>query len=166
LKEDIYISLGSNQGNRIKTIREAVDAINSFATIQARSAVYETPPWGFDSDQAFLNAVIQINCNLPPEKLLQQLFKVEKEYGRFRSREKSGYSDRPLDLDILIYGNRVITQKNLKIPHPRMKERKFVLAPLSDMAPDLVPPGEIKTIGQLLSAIEDQSPIVKTDLKL
>jgi len=158
--------LGSNQGDRLKIIREAVDIISSFATIRARSAVYETPPWGFDSDQAFLNAVIQINSNLPPEKLLEQLFTVEKKFGRFRSREKHGYSDRPLDLDILIYGNRVITQKNLNIPHPRMMERKFVLAPLRDIAPNLVPPGEVKNTSQLLSAVEDQSSIAKTDYKL
>lgn len=166
MKEDIYISLGSNEGNRLKILHRAIRSISLFAQIQAHSAVYETPPWGFDSDQPFLNAVIQIACKLKPEKLLEQLLIVEKENGRHRDKEKPGYKDRPLDLDILIYGEQVISKSNLHIPHPRMKERKFVLAPLKDIAPNLVPPGEERTITELFKAVDDKSQITKTHYEL
>jgi len=162
LKEDIYISFGSNKGDRIKIFRRALLEISSFNKVLACSPVYETPPWGFDSSEPFLNAVIKVQSKLNPKELLEQLLRVEKNHGRYRTAEKEGYEDRSLDLDILLYGNRSVNDGNLQIPHPRMGKRKFILYPLSDIAPELIHPTSGKEISEILRTVKDDSHLIKT----
>jgi 2-amino-4-hydroxy-6-hydroxymethyldihydropteridine diphosphokinase len=166
LKEEVFISLGSNKGDRIKALSAAVQAIGSFAEITARSPVYETPPWGFDSDQPFLNAVIGIFTELSPQELLESLLQIEKDSGRYRSKESQGYQDRSLDLDILFYGNRIINQDSLQVPHPRMERRKFILVPLNDIAGEFEHPALKNRVKELLKNVKDQAQIKRTNYEL
>lgn len=166
MKEEVYISLGSNKGNRINLLRDAVLAMDSFAEIMACSPVYETPPWGFVSDLPFLNAVIKISTDLSPQDLLERLLQLEKDSGRYRSKEIQGYQDRTLDLDILFYGTQIINQGNLQVPHPRMEKRKFILSPLNDIAADFEHPVFKKRVSELLNHLKDNSRIDKTDYEL
>ena len=163
MKEDVYISLGSNKGERIKIFRQALLEIRLFSDVLACSPVYETPPWGFDSSEPFLNAVIKVQSNLNPKELLEQLLRVEKNHGRHRTAEKEGYEDRSLDLDILLYGNRSINDGNLQIPHLRMSERKFILYPLRDIAPEVIHPNSGRTISEILRTVKDESHLIKTN---
>jgi len=166
LKEEVYISLGSNKGDRIKILRDAVKAISSFAEILTCSPVYETPPWGFVSDLPFLNAVIRISTDLSPEDLLKSLLHLEKDSGRYRSEESIGYQDRTLDLDILFYGNRIVDRGNLKIPHSRIEKRKFILMPLNDIASEFEHPVLKKPVAELLRNVKDDAKLEKTDQEL
>jgi len=164
--EEVYISLGSNKGDRFKALRSAVNAIKAFAQVEDASPIYETPPWGFNSKQEFLNAVVKIKTNLDPEKLLDRLLELEKEQGRYREIDMVGYQDRTIDLDILFYGKQIVQQKNLFIPHPRLEKRMFILKPLCDIAPNLYHPVIKRTIKQLLESTNDKTEIVRTSFHL
>mgnify|MGYP006282785867 CR=1 FL=1 len=166
LKEEVYVSLGSNKGNRAKVLSESVKAMKAFARILASSPIYETPPWGFSSDQPFLNAVIKLETELNPHELLKKLLEVERLHGRDRNEEKPGYEDRTLDLDILFYGDRQINEDRLHIPHRRLEKRKFILVPFCDIAPDFIHPGLNRTVQGLLEDLEDPSQIHKTNYEL
>ena len=162
----VFISLGSNKGNRLSNLKNAVERISEYSEIIHCSPVYETPPWGFESSSAFLNAVIEIETALSPHMLLDELLKTEKILGRDRSSESIGYQDRTIDLDILLFGSEILDNEKLEIPHPRMRMRKFVLIPLNDIAPNLYHPTENKSISELLQTIEDNSTIEKTEYEL
>lgn len=157
-----FISLGSNKGERLANLRNAVEKIAQFADIIRCSPVYETPPWGFHSSSSFLNAVIEVKTAQSPGLLLEKLLKTESVLGRDRSTEISGYCDRIIDLDILLYGDKILNNENLEIPHPRMTMRKFVLVPLKDIAPHFIHPVENKSISELLRNSDDDSTIEKT----
>ena len=152
---DIYIGLGSNQGNREQLIEKAIELLSVAlgAPIQ-QSTIIETEPWGFESDLQFLNMVACFNCNLQPLELLDLTEKTEKELGRTTKSSGGIYKDRPIDIDILLYGNRVIESKRLTIPHPRLHERLFVLEPLKEISPQLVHPIFQKTIAELTDSIK------------
>ena len=152
---DIYIGLGSNQGNREQLIEKAIELLSVAlgAPIQ-QSTIIETEPWGFESDLQFLNMVACFNCNLQPLELLDLTEKTEKELGRTTKSSGGIYKDRPIDIDILLYGNRVIESKRLTIPHPRLHERLFVLEPLKEISPQLVHPLFQKTIAELTDSIK------------
>lgn len=122
-------------------------------SIVRASSIYETEPWGFISENSFLNQVIEISTDENPEQLLDNILKLEKELGR--ERHGSGYSSRTIDIDILFYNDRIIRKKNLTIPHPRIQERMFTLAPLKELDEDMVHPGSHKTIGELYRECKD-----------
>lgn len=134
----IYLGLGSNIEPRRAHLAAAVDRLRiAFSGLRA-SAVYETEPWGYTDQAAFLNMAVQIQSDLAPVALLRVVKNIEVEIGRtptFR------WGPRVIDIDILIYGQEQVALSDLQIPHPRMMERAFVLAPLSDLAPELVVPG-------------------------
>ena len=152
----VYIGLGSNIGNRFALLQEAVDCIDSrIGTILSVSKVYETPAWGFESE-AFLNACIKIETKYTAFEVLEALLSIENKLGRDRN-PREGYQARPIDLDILLFKNDVISQKNLQLPHPRMELRQFVLTPLADIAASIVHPQLQKSIEELQQICEDDS---------
>ena len=152
----VYIGLGSNIGNRFALLQEAVDCIDSsIGTILSVSKVYETPAWGFESE-AFLNACIKIETKYTAFEVLEALLSIENKLGRDRN-PREGYQARPIDLDILLFKNDVISHKHLQLPHPRMELRQFVLTPLADIAASIVHPQLQKSIEELQQICEDDS---------
>jgi 2-amino-4-hydroxy-6-hydroxymethyldihydropteridine diphosphokinase len=133
-----YIGLGSNLNNPLKQIEKALEALSLLPATQltASSNIYTTSPIGFVDQPDFLNAVCCLETTLTPESLLEHLLIIERSQLRVRGNEKNG--PRTLDLDILIYGDETISTDSLKIPHPRLTERAFVMVPLMEIAPDLV----------------------------
>lgn len=125
-----HLSLGSNLGDREEFIKKAISEIKKIADVNKKSKIYETSPLGYKDQGDFLNMVIQVKTNLTPQKLLKELMEIEKKLGRKR-RMKNG--PRTIDIDILTFGNTIVDEPNLKIPHPRMHERKFVLIPLMEL---------------------------------
>lgn len=162
----VYIGLGGNQGDRSEKLKEALLLLNSLCSSGFNvSPVYETPPWGFESDQSFLNCCVEFNTLLTPQDLLLACHEIEKELGR--ERESDGvYASRTMDIDILYYDRLVITNEELTIPHPRIYDRNFVLYPLSDIAPTFEDPIKRKTILELKKECNDRSGILLYTNKL
>ena len=134
---DVYLGLGSNLGNRALHIANARNTIERRAgPITAVSSIYDTAPWGPVPQDNYLNQVICISTTMVPRDLLAILHEIERAAGRDRKNEVR-YGPRPLDLDILIYGDSAVNEDGLVIPHPRITERAFVLVPLAEIAPDL-----------------------------
>lgn len=160
-----YIALGSNKGNRLELMQMAVDNIyRKIGEIGAISHVYETPAWGFEGD-AFLNACVEVKSRFPAEVVLQELLLIENLLGRVRATTGS-YENRSIDLDIILAEDDVIASTSLKIPHPEMQKRKFVLLPLTDIAGKENHPVLKTTIANLLANTTDDSPIEKIADKL
>ncbi|WP_297124420.1 2-amino-4-hydroxy-6-hydroxymethyldihydropteridine diphosphokinase [uncultured Porphyromonas sp.] len=148
-----YIALGSNLDDPRHQLLEAIRRMR-IAGLQVYSIApfVETHPVGFASEHLFLNSVVAVHTVATPEELLAQLQEIEREMGRRHKSHDGIYSDRVIDLDILIYDQRVVTTPELTIPHPRMCERAFVLQPLSYIAPELTIPTTGTTVDQLLGA--------------
>lgn len=140
----VYLGLGSNLGDREEHIRKAVALIGEKVGLVIRqSSLIETEPWGFESENRFLNGVILVETSLTPRQLLRATQKIERSLGRKRkstdsslqSPDFSKYSDRPIDIDILLYDDLTIDEPDLKIPHPLMEQRDFVMIPLNEIKP-------------------------------
>ncbi len=155
-----YLGLGSNLGNRLAFLRGGRDTLinRSDITLVQASGVYETEAVGGPPDNPlFLNTVLQIETSLSPEKLLETCLAVEDEFGRSRPVR---WSPRTLDIDILFYEGQVICEEHLTIPHPRLQERAFVLAPLLEIAPDLTHPLLDKTIADIAAGSSGVAELV------
>ncbi|MBA4408215.1 MAG: 2-amino-4-hydroxy-6-hydroxymethyldihydropteridine diphosphokinase [Odoribacter sp.] len=151
----LYLLLGGNLGDKKKVFHDARAKLSEHVgKITAQSAVYETEPWGFESPDLFWNQTLGISTSLSPEEVLAQTQIIEQKLGRIR--KKSQYSSRIIDIDILFYGDQIINQENLVIPHPRIQERKFALMPLYEIAPELIHPVFQKSIRQLLEECTDE----------
>lgn len=144
--ELVYLALGSNQGDRIEQLREAVRRLGACVTVQRLSTVYETAAAYVTEQPPYLNMALEARTQLDPPALLACLKQIEREMGRIVAER---WGPRPIDLDILLYGDRRIESPNLQIPHARMAERPFVLQPLAELAPTLTPPGLQSTIAEL-----------------
>ena len=140
----VYLGLGSNLGDREEYIRKAIAQIGEKVGLVIRqSSLIETEPWGFESENRFLNGVILVETSLTPRQLLRSTQKIERSLGRKRkstdsslqSPDFSKYSDRPIDIDILLYDDLTIDEPDLKIPHPLMEQRDFVMIPLNEIKP-------------------------------
>ena len=153
MKHITYIALGTNMGERLENLRTAIKAFAPEITVTAESHIYETPPWGYEDQPAFLNMVVKAETSLGPESLLKNLKQLEVELGR---EQNFHWGPRLIDLDILFYDNMVIDTPPLVIPHPRLHERAFVLVPLADVAPDLIHPIFQKSVSQLLAEVDRQ----------
>ncbi len=146
----VYLGLGSNLGDRAANIRHALDRISRFATLVRTSSLYETEPVGYLDQPKFLNAVCEVKTRLGPLQLLVLAKGIEASLGRkmdFRN------APRPIDIDILLYGNLDLEIRALTVPHPRLAERAFVLAPLAELTPDLIHPRLNKSIAELLETV-------------
>jgi 2-amino-4-hydroxy-6-hydroxymethyldihydropteridine diphosphokinase len=154
----VYLGIGSNLEDREANLEEAVDRIGTLAgDIIRTSSIYETEPWGFSSENEFLNMVVEIETQLNPADLMDVLLKIESRLGRIKEKDESQYTSRIIDIDILLYEDVIVNDVNLRIPHPLMEERKFVLVPLNEIAPDVVHPVLMKKISELLSTCSDTS---------
>lgn len=147
----IYVALGTNLGNRLANLREAIEALAPDVTVFKESTIYETPPWGYTDQPAFLNMVVKAETSLKPRALLDYLKRQEEELGRVKNFR---YGPRHIDLDILFYDDLVYEDERLEIPHPRLHERAFVLVPLHDLASEFVHPVLGKDIKTLLSSLD------------
>lgn len=158
MENDVFLGIGSNLGNRQDYLDRAVEAVRASAgNVITVSKIYETEPWGFKSAKKFLNMVVRIRTDLEPEELLRVVLETEKQLGRKRKTKR--YISRTIDIDILFYGSRVISEPCLQVPHPKLGQRRFVLIPLCDIAPDLVHPVLNKTPTQLLLECSDESKV-------
>jgi 2-amino-4-hydroxy-6-hydroxymethyldihydropteridine diphosphokinase len=140
-----YIGLGSNLGDRVRTLESAVEAIGQIAetSVTARSSWYENPAIGIEGGNDFLNGVVEVVTRLSPHDLLRSLQSIEESHGRERTQglPPGVHESRTLDLDLLLYGNETIEQRDLSVPHPRMRERDFVLIPLRELGVTIPPRG-------------------------
>jgi 2-amino-4-hydroxy-6-hydroxymethyldihydropteridine diphosphokinase len=144
-----YVGLGSNLGDRESLIRSAAEQIGALRLSELRA----TEPWGYEKQPKFLNAVAEIETELPPRRLLDHLLDVEARLGRERVGPKWG--PRTIDLDLLLYGDETIDEPGLVVPHPRLLEREFVLEPLADLVPWLKIPGD-GTVHDALAGLQSE----------
>jgi 2-amino-4-hydroxy-6-hydroxymethyldihydropteridine diphosphokinase len=151
-----YIAWGSNLGDRIATLRTAVQRLQKLGRITGISSLYETEPVGYLEQPAFLNAVVALNTELAPVDLLQALLGIERDLGRTRSFQNA---PRTIDLDLLLVDDVTLEATEMTLPHPRLHERAFVLVPLAELAPEMVHPVSGQTMRQVLSALPDRGGV-------
>lgn len=146
----VYLSLGTNLGNKEQNLLTAIEHINKrVGKVISSSAFYKTEPWGFNSTHVFLNAAVEVETNLPPINLLKETQLIEKEMGRTAKSKGKQYSDRLIDIDILLYDNLILNTAELVLPHPLMTQRAFVMEPLVEIAPELVHPVLLKRMREV-----------------
>lgn len=156
MQHQIILSLGSNQGSRIKNLENALVQIHqTLGTVIRVSPVYETPSWGFDSD-SFYNCALLVHSHLSAVKALQQVLSIEEKLGRIRNQQQ-GYSARIIDIDIIAYNEEVYHLEELQVPHPFMQQRRFVLQPCADLQTDWIHPIEKRSFTELLNQCKDTS---------
>ena len=153
----VFIILGSNLGDREKNLERAIVELGRLGMVKAWSQIYFTQPWGVDGHPEYLNQVVEIETTLPPGGLMLRCLKIERILGRAKRSET--VQPRIIDIDILLYDDRIVNQKKVTIPHPRLHLRRFALIPLAELAPDKVHPMFKLTIKQLLAECSDVSTI-------
>jgi 2-amino-4-hydroxy-6-hydroxymethyldihydropteridine diphosphokinase len=146
-----FLALGTNLGDRLANLRAALNAFSPEIKVVAESKVYETPPWGYEDQPAFLNMAVRCETALEPESLLKRIQQLEVELGRQQSFR---WGPRLIDIDILFYDDLFLESESLTTPHPRLHERGFVLVPLVEIAPDFVHPVSKKKIKELLASVD------------
>ena len=152
----VYLSLGSNKGDRIGYVQQAAGLLAALDDIKIirTSAFYETEPWNMNTETWFVNAVLEIKTQLTPRNLLTECMRIETQLGRIK-RNNPDYEDRTMDIDILFYNNEIINEDNLIIPHKFVHLRAFILVPLLELIPDYVHPVLNKTISELHNDLEN-----------
>lgn len=151
---EVYVSLGTNLGDKDNNLRTAVRLMQErIGKVISLSSFYETAPWGFQSEHSFLNAAACIETRLSPEQLLLVTQQIERELGRTQKSSGNAYKDRLIDIDLLMYDDLQIHADQLVLPHPLMTERRFVLEPLAEIAPETIHPVTGKMIRELLELL-------------
>lgn len=154
----VFLGLGSNQGDRWVRLTAALEGLGARGARPLRSSpLYRTEPVGGPPQPEFLNLVVEVETSLEPRELMELAHQVETEGGRHRPAERWGA--RPLDVDLLLFGDRVIAEDGLRVPHPRLHRRRFVLIPLADLAPELLHPVLGRSIRDLLDACPDRAAV-------
>jgi 2-amino-4-hydroxy-6-hydroxymethyldihydropteridine diphosphokinase len=161
----VFISLGSNLGDRLSFLRAAVKSIDQLpeTTVTQASSVYETEPVGVENQPFFLNAVAECDTGLNPTTLLLRLRAIEEDLGR---RTRVRWGPREIDLDLLYYDDLILESEGVSIPHPEIAHRRFVLMPLNEIAPDIVDPRSHETVRELLQRTEDPHGVHRTSFRL
>jgi 2-amino-4-hydroxy-6-hydroxymethyldihydropteridine diphosphokinase len=154
-----YLSLGSNVGNRENHLREAIQRLETAGHVMSVSSFYETEPVEFTDQGWFLNCAVALETEQTPEQLMAALLQIEQEMGRRRTQKKG---PRNIDIDILLFGDVVIDATELSIPHPAMQQRRFVLEPLAEIAPDVRHPVLKKTVRELVDGLPDGQVVRKS----
>lgn len=149
----VYLALGTNLGDRLANLKQAIAALTPQLDVKAKSQVYETPPWGFEDQPKFLNQAVKAMTYLEPVPLLKHLKRLEVALGRAVSFPNG---PRLIDIDILFYDDLVLDTPPLVIPHPRLQERGFVLLPLMDIAPDLVHPVSRRSVREMAELLNPE----------
>jgi 2-amino-4-hydroxy-6-hydroxymethyldihydropteridine diphosphokinase len=159
-----YLSLGSNRGDRQSNLSKAIELLNNKAgKVVSKSLLYETQPWKMDDETMFINQVILLETALDANTLMDLLLEIETSMGRVRTAAK--YEPRIIDIDILFFNNDLISSEKLTVPHPFIQERRFVLVPMAEIAPEYVHPVLNTKIYQLLTVCKDNSRVVQLVLK-
>jgi len=158
MSNGVYLSLGSNVGDRGANLNTAIERLGAFGEVAAVSAFYETEPVEFTAQAWFLNCVVALNTEKTPRELLQSILEIEQQMGRRRTQKKG---PRIIDIDILLFGNSIVDDLSLTIPHPAMHERRFVLEPLAEIAPDVRHPILKRTIQELRDALPPGQAVQK-----
>ncbi|WP_297802395.1 2-amino-4-hydroxy-6-hydroxymethyldihydropteridine diphosphokinase [uncultured Polaribacter sp.] len=162
IQSNTYLSLGTNQGNKLENLQNAINLIDDrIGGIQNISSVYKTPSWGFKGED-FFNICIEVSTQHQPETLMNSLLKIENDLGRLRSNE-DGYQNRNIDIDILLVNDEIIFSKTLIVPHSKMLQRKFVMIPLAEIAPNAIHPIEKTKISVCLLNCDDSSEVTLTN---
>ena len=160
----VYLSLGSNVGDRAANLRTAITRLSSWGDVMAVSSFYETEPVEFAAQPWFLNCAVELDTEKMPKQLLAGILDIEREMGRRRVQKKG---PRTLDIDILLFGNSILQTKGLTIPHPAMHERRFVLEPLAEIAPEARHPVIKRTVRELRDALPPGQAVRRaSDLRL
>lgn len=157
----VFIGIGSNLGNRRAYYQKALERVAALpkTRIVKRSSLYESEPLG-ESKNWYLNGVIEIETEFPPPQLLNRLQKIEEALGRKRTAETKKWASRKIDLDLLMFDNQIVESRTLKVPHPELHNRRFVLLPLAELAPHLTHPRFGMTMVELLSGLKDKKRVL------
>ena len=156
---NVFLLLGSNLGNRELYLKQAIQLIaQEIAPVTRKSDIYETQSWGKADAPDYLNQVVEIETHLPANAVLQKVLAIEQVLGRER---KEKWGSRVIDIDILFYGDEVISEPGLEIPHPQLHNRRFTLEPLGELAPDFIHPTLKRTILQLKTELKDDLIVKK-----
>jgi 2-amino-4-hydroxy-6-hydroxymethyldihydropteridine diphosphokinase len=149
-----FLGIGSNVGDRAQYLKSAVRLLRNIpqSTVAKVSSIYETEPWGNPDQEAYLNQTVELQTGLEPDQLLESCQAIEFHLGR---EHKEKWGARTMDIDILLYDSREVHQTDLQIPHPRLSERRFMLVPLAEIAPELSVPRTGHTVSRMLEACED-----------
>ena len=158
---DVVLLIGGNSGNRLELLKGAITGIeHTIGRVVQCSSVYETEPWGFEAEMSFYNMALLVQTDLLPEEVLCRALSLEKSLGRVRSGVE-GYQSRPMDIDIILCDDMVVETSELIVPHPRMCERRFVLEPICQIAPNYVHPIEKLPMSTLLTNCKDELKVKK-----